>query len=122
MKRRSRLSRSRDFDAVYRQGRSAASRYVIVYAFRRPPETEDSDPRAGFAVPRQVGSAVDRNGVKRRLRAVFEELQERLDPQTDYVLVARPGLAEAAEAQGFDWLRGEVGEVLARAGADRSGR
>ena len=39
MKRRNRLSRSRDFDAVYRKGRSFSTRYLVVYVFPR----EDSD-------------------------------------------------------------------------------
>ena len=32
---RRRLTRSADFDAVYRQGRSTASRHAVVYAFPR---------------------------------------------------------------------------------------
>ncbi len=33
-------------------------------------------------------------------------------PGQDYVLVARPGLADAAQRRGFDWLRARVSEVL----------
>jgi RNase P protein component len=35
----------------------------------------------------------------------------------DYVLVARPGLAEAVESRGFDWLGEQVDEVLEKAGS-----
>jgi hypothetical protein len=35
----------------------------------------------------------------------------------DYVLIARPGLPEAAQARGFDWLRERVDEVLQKAAA-----
>jgi ribonuclease P protein component len=120
MRRRHRLSRSRDFDAVYRHGRSVASRYLVLYAFRRPDDdgaaAEPATARVGLAVPRQVGDAADRNRVKRRLRAAMDEIQDRLDGSTDYILIARPGLAEAAEAQGFAWLLGEVGDVVRRSG------
>ena len=73
MTRRSRLSRSRDFDAVYRNGRSVSTRYLTLYAFPRS-EDEDEEPRLGLAVSRQVGGAVTRNRLKRRLRAAFEQL------------------------------------------------
>lgn len=117
MTRRNRLSRSRDFDAVYRNGRSVASRYLVVYSFRPPPEDEGPDhdeARLGLAVPRQVGDAVTRNRVKRRLRDAFDALRDRLEPGRDYVLIARPGLAEAVESHGFAWLTDSVEEILAR--------
>jgi ribonuclease P protein component len=122
MKRRNRLSRSRDFDAVYRQGRSVSTRYLVLYAFLRPDETEEES-RLGLAVSRKVGGAVERNRVKRQLRAAFEQLPESLPSGRDFVLIARPGLAEAVEANGFEWLRERVREVFRLAeGADRGAR
>ena len=122
MTRRNRLSRSRDFDAVYRNGRSVATRYLVLYTFR-PPDDDASRPdgaRVGLAVPRQVGDAVTRNHVKRRLRAAFDDLGDRLDLARDYVLIARPGLAEAMESNGFAWLVESVGEAVGEAEAPGS--
>ncbi|HEV3407742.1 MAG TPA: ribonuclease P protein component [Gaiellaceae bacterium] len=119
MKRRHRLSRSRDFDAVYRKGTSVSTRYLVAYSFPRP-EDAGAPPRLGLAVSRQVGSAVVRNRVKRRLRACFEDLAETLPAGRDYVLIVRPGLAETAEARGFAWLCERVGEVLARVDGGRA--
>ncbi len=122
MKRRNRLSRSRDFDDVYRKGRSVSTRYLVLYAFPRSDEGEE-EPRLGLAVSRKVGGAVERNRVKRRLRAAFEELQESLPHGRDFVLIVRPGFAEAAEAHGFEWLGERVSEVFRLAeGADRGAR
>ena len=118
MKRRNRLSRSRDFDAVYRKGRSVSTRYVTLYAFVRDPDEAAGEPRIGLAVSRKVGGAVARNRLKRRLRAVFDELAPSLAPSRDYVLIARAGLAEAAEANGYAWLVEQVREALGRAGAN----
>jgi len=56
---RARLSRSGDFDAVYKKGRSVASRTLVVYTFRHDEDT--GDVRLGLAVPRRVGDAVTRN-------------------------------------------------------------
>jgi ribonuclease P protein component len=111
MKRRHRLSRSGDFDAVYRQGRSTATRYLVLYSFPRD-EAEGNGPRLGLAVSRQLGGAVERNRLKRRLRAAFEEVVEGLPTENDYVLIARPGLGDAVEGRGFSSLVERVDDVF----------
>ena len=117
MQRRHRLSRSRDFDVVYRRGRSVSTRYLTLHWFPRPDDA-DGESRLGLAVPKTVSSsAVVRNRVKRQLRVTWEELQERARPGRDYVLVARPGLAEPAETRGHAWLVEQVAEVLGKAAA-----
>jgi ribonuclease P protein component len=113
--RRNRLSRSRDFDAVYRRGRSVSTRFLVLYWFAR--EDDDGEPRLGLAVPRAVGPAVKRNAVKRRLREVWRSRLEGVPRGRDYVLVARPGLAETTEARGFEWLGERVDEVLRKSAA-----
>jgi ribonuclease P protein component len=112
VKRANRLSRSRDFDTVYRQGRSVSSRFLVLYWF---PQDEPAAPRFGFSVPRSVGNAVARNRVKRQLREIWQARLERVPPGHDYVLIVRPGLSEAAAANGFDWLGSRVDEVLEQA-------
>lgn len=111
MQRRHRLSRSKDFDAVYRHGTSASTRYLTLHWF---PRGEDSagEPRLGLAVPRSVGTAVSRNRIKRQLREAWRSHLEHVPAGKDYVLVARPGLSEPAESRGGKWLVGEIGEVL----------
>ena len=111
MQRRNRLSRSRDFDAVYRHGRSVSSRFLVLYWF---PQEEAGSPRFGFSVPKAVGGAVERNRIKRQLREVWDARLERVPPGCDYVLIVRPGLPEAVETNGFDWLGERVDEVLAQ--------
>ena len=116
MQRRNRLSRSKDFDTVYRRGRSASTRYLVLHWFPRDDDT-DGEPRLGLAVPRAVGSAVVRNRVKRLLRESWRELLPSVARGQDYVLAARPGLAESAEARGKEWLTAEIADVLERAKA-----
>jgi ribonuclease P protein component len=114
--RRHRLSRSRDFDAVYRHGRSVSTRFLVLYWFTREDEAAVGA-RLGLAVPKAVGTAVVRNRIKRRLREAFRARLPELPQDRDYVLVVRPGLAEAAEARGFDWLTDRVNEILGKATA-----
>jgi ribonuclease P protein component len=112
--RRHRLSRSRDFDAVYRHGRSVSTRFLILYSFAR--EEGAGEPRLGLSVPKKaIASAVARNRIKRRLRELWRARLHLLAPGRDYVLIVRPGLAEAAEERGSDWLGARVDEVLGKA-------
>ena len=117
MNRRHRLSRSRDFDAVYRHGRSVSTRFLVLYWFERGEDEGEDGPRLGLAVPKAVGTAVVRNRIKRRLREIFRARSAELPQDHDYVLVVRPGLAEAAESRGFDWLTERVEEILGKAKA-----
>jgi ribonuclease P protein component len=107
--RRGRLTRAAEFDAVTQLGRAVSGRYLTL---RYRKAEGGAEARVGYAVPRRVGGAVDRNQVKRRLREAVARNEELLRPGTDYVLIARPGLAAAAEAQGFVWLAGQVEELL----------
>ena len=115
MHRRYRLTRSHDFDAVYRRGRSVSTRFLVLYWF--PREDESEEPRLGLAVPKRVGSAADRNRAKRRLRELWRARLESIPTGCDYVLVVRPGFVEAAESRDADWLGDRLDEVLGKASA-----
>ncbi len=112
MQRRYRLSRSRDFDAVYRQGRSVSTRFLVLYWF---PRDDGDDPRLGIAVPKGAGTAVERNRVKRRLKESWRSRVERVPRGRDYVLIARPALAEALRGHDEAWLADRLDEVLGKA-------
>jgi ribonuclease P protein component len=111
--RRGRLSRSAEFERVYRQGRSVSNRHLVLYSF--PNETVER-PRLGLSVSRKVGGAVERNRVKRLLREAFDGVQAELEGGHDVVVVARPEARELAEREGLDGIGCALAELLARAG------
>lgn len=115
--RRSRVTRSGDFDSVYRRGTSAAGRHLVVYAFARG---EGDQPRLGLSVGKRVGSAVERNRVKRVLREEFARISGALAPGVDYVVIARPGAHEYIEERGARALGDRLGELAEKATGSRS--
>jgi ribonuclease P protein component len=119
-RKRGRLSRSGDFDRVYRDGRSASNRFLVLYAFPRDgdEEPDESEPevRLGVSVSRKVGGATERNAVKRALREAFWSLGERLPEGYDFVLVARPDIAGLVERDGTTGVEAALTELFAESG------
>ena len=108
---RRRLSRSAEFERVYRQGRSKGNRFLVLYAFPREEES-DEGPRLGLSVGRRVGGAVERTRVKRVLREAFWAEATRLPAGSDYVVVARPEALPLTEREGEPGIRAALAELV----------
>jgi ribonuclease P protein component len=114
---RGRLSRSADFDRVFRSGRSHAGRELVLYVF---PRGEEGPARLGLSVSRKVGGAVERNRVKRLLREAFAVESSRLPAGTDAVVVARTDARGLAEREGLAGIRRALGDLISRAAGEPS--
>ena len=90
----------------------------MVYVFAGAGASRD-EARLGITVPRKVGNAVVRNRLKRQLREAMAALGRDAARGSDVVVVARAGLDEAVEAQGFAWLVEEL-RALVEARSDES--
>jgi ribonuclease P protein component len=105
-----RLTRGAEYKAVVRRGDRCAGPHTVTYVVH---SGEDRAARFGFIVSKQVGPAVVRNTVRRRLKAVCAEALPGVRVGADVVIRALPGSATA----GFHELRSEVTRCLARRAA-----
>ncbi|MFG6444618.1 ribonuclease P protein component [Microbacterium sp. P07] len=105
-----RLTRGSDYKAIVRRGARCAGTHTVTYVGGTG---GDAPARFGFIVSRQVGSAVTRNLVRRRLKAVCAEALTSVRPGADVVIRALPGSATAEFAD----LRDDVVRCLKRRAA-----
>jgi ribonuclease P protein component len=105
-----RLTRGADYKAVVRRGRRCAGAHTVTYVNR---VVTEGPARFGFIVSRQVGGAVVRNTVRRRLKALCAESLDTVTAGSDVVIRALPSAATASFAE----LRADVTRCLARRAA-----
>lgn len=86
-----RLRKNKQFQRVFRKGRSKANRQFVVYYLQQPHQHTF---RFGLSVSKRVGNAVVRNRIKRRIREVMREFDVTLDQTKDYVIIARKPTAQ----------------------------
>ncbi len=69
----------------------------------------------GLSVSKKIGGAVVRNQVKRVLKEAFCSIREGIAPGFDYVIIARPGLAEYIEKHQFETVAAMMRDLFRRA-------
>lgn len=112
--RNSRLLKHADFQAVYRQGRKYFSGNMI--AFYR--ESGSPVPRVGLTVGKVLGGAVERNRIRRRMRAAVQRRLAELARPLDVVLHPRKSVLQLK----FEQLDAEIGQVFAAVQRDKAQR
>lgn len=85
MKKRYRIKKEKDFQLVFKKGKSFANRQFVVYLIDNP---KTDHMRLGISVSKRLGNAVKRNKIKRRVRVFFQKYQGALDAR-EYVVIAR---------------------------------
>ena len=106
----SRLLKHADFQAVYKQGKRHFSGNVTVfYRERKQSDSSQPGPRVGFTVGKVLGGSVQRNRIRRRVRAAVQRHVAQLTRPLDVVLHPRKSVMTMEFAQ----LDSEVEQILA---------
>lgn len=108
-----RLTRRADFLAANRGSRVSMPGFVMLVRLRRD---NAQTKRVGFTVSKKIGGAVQRNRVKRRLRAIAREtLPEHGISGADHVLIGR----KEALGRPYAQLQADLKEALRRCAAQQ---
>jgi len=82
------LRNSLEFDRVYKNGRSYANRYLVMYIY--PNETGRN--RLGISVSKKVGNSVERHRAARLIRESYRLSRDSFSSGLDIVIIARTGI------------------------------
>ena len=91
------LKKNRDFQLIYKEGRSRANRYLVLYV-RENGLTKN---RFGVSVSKKVGKSVVRSRVTRLIRESYRLTEEQIAKGYDIVVIARV-FANGASFQEID--------------------
>lgn len=104
------ITSGRDFRRVYRTGKKVRDDGITIWAAPRP---DAGETRLGMSIRATVGTAVERNRLRRRVKEAFRAYDP--VPGRDIVLAA----TREAAGRNFQELQGSLTTVLERAGVDR---
>lgn len=81
------LKKNRDFQCVYRKGKSEANRYLVMYLLNNDSERN----RIGISVSKKVGNSVVRHHLTRLIRESYRLNEAKFEAGYDIVVIVRPG-------------------------------
>ena len=85
------LKKNRDFQNVYKKGKSYANRYLVMYVLKNDTERN----RLGISVSKKVGNSIVRHRVTRVIREVMRLHWGEIKSGYDIVIVARPSAKDS---------------------------
>ena len=79
------LKRNADFQNVYKNGKSYANRYLVMYVL----ENQTGRNRLGISVSKKVGNSIVRHRVTRLIRESYRLQEDMFNSGLDMVVIAR---------------------------------
>ncbi|MDF2558310.1 MAG: rnpA [Bacillales bacterium] len=91
MKKNRRIKSEKEFQFVFKKGKSFANKQIVIYVISK---TDQTNFRIGLSVSKKIGNAVVRNRIKRYLRQSFIEIDPLLIKNIDIIVIARSQLSK----------------------------
>lgn len=103
------LKKKKDFDEVFQNGKSIASKYLVFYW---NPNNKDNN-RYGFSISKRIGKAVVRNKLKRRLKEIIRtDIESNYSKGYDIIIIAR----NPVNSLDFHGIKKDLKKLYRRAG------
>ena len=96
-----RLKKNKEFNYIYKKGSVSFSKVLTLHFAK----TKISPFRVGFSISSKVGNSVIRHKVKRRLTHLFKEFLDKVNPNFNYVFVARQGIENLSHEELFNEMK-----------------
>ncbi len=112
LKKEKRLCKNREYQIVYRYGKSFVNRYAVLYVLKRSPKQAS---RIGFVTGKKIGCAVERNRCRRLMKEVYRLHQFELADGFDLVLIGRSYLKNV----GYEQAERNIMQLFRQAGVLR---
>jgi len=100
----------RDFDRLYKKGRSTGDKYVVVFHI----SNDLGYSRKAFLASKKVGGAVARNRARRLMKEGFRKIESEILPGNDVLFIARR--EAASDTTGSKDVETSIRKALSRSG------
>ena len=105
MRKKYRIKKNEEFQYIFKTGRSFANRQLVIYYTYAPNQTHF---RVGISVGKKIGNAVTRNRIKRYIRESILDLENKIIPKVNIIIVAR----QPTKDLGYDEIRKSLLHLL----------
>lgn len=105
-----RLKLKRDFDRVFRGGKSIQNDFFTVIYVNNNLDFN----RIAIIVKKKLGKAHDRNKIKRWIREAYRTMKPELSRGFDVVVIPRKALSEVLDTLNFHVIKNELRSLLKR--------
>ena len=101
-----RLKKKYQFNYVYRVGKSAGAKYMILYFC----PSKNKNVKIGISVSKKIGNAVVRNRTKRRFREAVAPMLDKMKENFNVIIIAKESSVDAP----FEQLVTELKKLLTK--------